>query len=223
MNCCTSGLADTFTNDVSRKESDRYRKNGLPPRARKLLAAIQSATNLTGKATLEIGVGAGAFTVEMLRLGAVHAIGVDAVPAQLANARALAAEFLVADRAEFELGDFTTVEVGNADVVVLDRVVCCYPEWEPLLKSAITHTRTVLALSYPRDTWWMKLIARAMNLWRVIIRSDFRFHIHPAAAMQALLKEHGFNPRVTGRYFAWEILVAHASVNGNPSLTGRGA
>lgn len=208
MSCCTNGLADVFTDDVSRKDADRYRKRGLPRRAKQLVDAIASAISLHEKQTLEIGVGAGAVTVEMLRRGAAHATGVDAVPTQLANARALASDFGVADRAEFVLGDFTAVEVANADVVVLDRVVCCYPEWRPLLAAAATHTNSVLAMTYPRDVWWLRLSRRALNFSRWLLRSDFRFHVHPPPAMHALLALHGLKPRITGRYFAWEVLVA---------------
>lgn len=208
MNCCTSGLSDVFTDDVSRKDADRYRKRGLPPRAQRLVAAIQSVIGLKNKKTLEIGVGAGAVTVEMLRRGAGHATGVDAVAAQLANARTLAGEFEVADRAEFVLGNFPDVDVASADILVLDRVICCYPQWEPMLTAAATHSRSVLAMTYPRDVWWMRTTRHAMNFWRWVLRSDFRFYVHPPVAMHALLTAQGFTPRVTGRHFAWEILIA---------------
>lgn len=210
MDCCTNrGLDETFTAKVSRKEANRYRRKGLPARARKLIAALESRTALKDKTTLEIGVGAGGVTVEMLRRGAAHATGVDAVAAQLAAARALAADFDVANRAEFILSDFTTrTDVPSADVVVMDRVVCCYSDWRSLLDSAAQHANDVLAITYPRDTWWMRFVGRMMNLSRWLIRSEFRFYIHSPQRMHALLGTRGLQPRVMGRYWAWEIAVA---------------
>lgn len=211
MSCCKSnGLADVFTDQVSQKDADRYRRKGLPPRARALVAAIESNGSLAGSRILEIGVGAGALTIEMLRRGAARATGVDAVPAQLAAARALAADMKVADRLEFVLGDFTANSemVDGADIVILDRVVCCYEDWRTLLGAAATHARAAIALTYPRDVWWMKLVAGSMNVWWRIMRSEFRFRVHPTHEMHALLATHGLNARVHRRYFAWEIMTA---------------
>ena len=207
MSCC--GLNDVFTDKVSRREAERYRKHGLPKRARRLLTSIERALPLPDRRTLEIGVGAGAFTVELLRHGAAHAVGVDAVAAQLAAARTLAAESGVADRAEFVLGDFTQIGAqSNADIVVLDRVVCCYPDWQTLLTAAAARADMLIAMTYPRDRWPLHTFAVSANLWLRLTRSDFRFHVHPVAAMHALLRAQGFTPNVTGHFFGWELLIA---------------
>ncbi|MGQ0560403.1 MAG: class I SAM-dependent methyltransferase [Gemmatimonadota bacterium] len=209
MNCCNHGLSDVFTEDVSRKDADRYRKRGLPRRARKLVKAIERAHPLANTTTLEIGVGAGAVTVELLRRGAARAVGVDAVEAQLEAARRLARDFAVADRLEFLHAEFTPdSDVGSADVVIMDRVICCYADWQSLLTAAATRARTVVAMTYPRDVWWMKAVARCMNLWWLILRSEFRFRVHPAAGMQRLLEEAGLKPSLAGRYWGWEVLTA---------------
>jgi predicted RNA methylase len=205
MSCCNNGLADVFTEETSRKDADRYRRKGLPPRARKLLRAIGS---LKDRTTLEIGVGAGGVTVEMLRRGAAHGTGVDAIPGQLAAARALAADFEVAGRAEFVLGDFTERDVANADIVVMDRVICCYPDWRALLAAAAARADQTLAMTYPRDVWFMQVVSWGMRLFWMLKRSEFRFRVHPIDQMHAFLKDEGFTLSPTSRYFGWEILVA---------------
>jgi SAM-dependent methyltransferase len=211
MTCCDNGgLTDVFTEDVSQKDADRYRRRGLPPRGRRLIAAIEASTTLAGSSTLEIGLGAGGVTIEMLKRGAARAVGVDAVPAQLGAARKLAADMKVADRIELVLGDFTGTSdlVADADVVVMDRVVCCYADWRTLLGAAAAHAQSAIALTYPRDVWWMKLVARSMNIWWRLKKSEFRFRVHPVHEMHALLVAQGFAPRVHARYFAWEIMAA---------------
>jgi magnesium-protoporphyrin O-methyltransferase len=210
MSCCTSGLNDMFSERIARHDANRYRKRGLPKRARKLVAAVQSVVALPGKRILEVGVGVGAVTIELLRNGAASAIGVDAVAAQLEQARTLAHEQGVADRLELVLADFTaTSHIGQADVVLLDRVVCCYPEWRALLSAAAARADGALAMTYPRDGWWMRLVWRIGNWWQILSRRDFRLYIHSPRAMHALLRDHGLTTRVAGTYFGWEILISH--------------
>lgn len=210
MSCCTSGLDDLFTEKIARHDAKRYRRRGLTKRARKLVAAIQHEIALPGRRVLEIGVGVGAVTIELLRKGAASATGVDAVAAQLEQARVLAAEHGVADRLDLVLADFTTItDIGKADLVLLDRVVCCYPDWRGLLSAAAAHAEHTLAMTYPRDVWWMRLVWRLGNWWQVIRRSDFRLHVHPPREMHAHLKHHGLVTRVAGRHFGWEILISH--------------
>lgn len=208
--CCTSGLADVFTEEVSRKEADRYRKRGLAPRSKKLLRRLESSVPIQSRSALEIGMGAGALTIEMLRRGARAVTGVDAVPAQVAAARGLAADYNVADRAEFLLGDFADIslQVAQADVVLMDRVICCYPDWFHFLSSAADHANVAIALTYPRDTWWFRIVNRAMDVWWMLQRSDFRFHIHPIPQMHGLLKSKGFRLQQVTTFFWWEILIA---------------
>lgn len=206
--CCTRGLDEVFDNKFAERDARRYRKSGLPPRSRKLLAAIETVLPLANRSVLEGGVGAGAFIVELLRRGAGHAVAIDAAHAQLASTRQLAREYNVDQRTEFVHGDFATTELPPADLVVLDRVVCCYPEWRPLLTRATHCAKQVIALTYPRDTRAFRFVHTLMDFWFVITRSDFRFHIHPIPEMQQLLRQAGFDLRVVGKYYWWEILVA---------------
>lgn len=206
MSCCDTGLNDVFKEDVSRKDADKYRRKGLPARARKLIAAIGSTKD---RSTLEIGVGAGGVTVEMLRRGARHSTGVDAVAGQLAAAQKLATDFNVASRAEFVLGDFTECAVARADIVVLDRVVCCYPDWNALLSAATDHADRTIAMTYPRDIWFMRVASFAMSMFWQLRRSPFRFRVHPVGAMHAFLEQRGFKPAVASTHIGWEVMVAH--------------
>ena len=210
MDCCNKGLTDTFTDRLSRRDADRYRKRGLPPRARKLLAALESTTSLQNKSTLEIGAGAGGFTIELLRRGAANAVAVDVVTTQLAAARELAGEYDVADQVEFVNADFAlhASAIQPADIVVLDRVVCCYPDWQSLLSAAAVRAREVLIMTYPRDNALTRVEEKIFNAWQRLLRHDFRYHVHPVGEMKKLLNTYNFSPQMRGHHFLWEILVA---------------
>jgi SAM-dependent methyltransferase len=206
---CNCGLNEIFTADVSRRDARKYRRRGLDVRARRMLRALEKHIDLRGRTSLEVGIGTGGFTVELLRRGVSAAVGVDAIDNQLAQARTLAHEAGVGEKLQLTQGDFTELaDLPIADVVVLDRVVCCYPDWRALLERATAQTRSVMVLSYPRATWYNRMWIASANLAMRALRRAFRLHLHAPDAMQALLRSRGFQPSVVGHRFAWELLVA---------------
>jgi magnesium-protoporphyrin O-methyltransferase len=207
---CNCGLDEIFTERVSKHDARKFRRRGLDVRARRLMRALERRVGLQGRSTLEIGIGTGGFTVEMLKRGATSAVGVDAMSNQLQQAQTLAREAGVADRLQLQLGDVTAIgeQLGESDVVVLDRVICCYPDWSALLTVAALHARMALAISYPRQSWYSRIWITSGNLFMRVLRRTFRIHLHSPGAMQQLLRTHGFSPRVVGHRAVWELLIA---------------
>lgn len=208
--CCAVGLDEIFGDRVARHEARQFRRKGLNVRSDRLLSAIESATPLEGATSCEVGAGVGGLTITMLRRGLARARIVDAVPVYVAAAGSLAREYGVADRLEIEFADYVTRarDLEPADLVVMDRVVCCYPLWRDLLEAATAHAGRVIALTYPRDALWVRLGVGLINLVQRVRRMAFRVHVHPPARMLELLAERGFQPRVTGHRGPWEIMVA---------------
>lgn len=207
---CNCGLDEIFTNDVSKRDARKYRRRGLDVRARRMLQALEKRVGLSGRSTLEVGIGTGGFTIEMLRRGTTASIGVDALANQLRQAQRLAEEAGVADRLKLRQGDFTEIadEVAPADVVVLDRVVCCYPNWHSLLDEVTTHARTAIVMSYPRASWYNRIWIKSANLAMRALRRAFRLHLHSPADMRGLLQRKGFSTEVIGYRLPWELLIA---------------
>jgi magnesium-protoporphyrin O-methyltransferase len=207
---CHCGLDEIFTERVSRHDARKFQRRGLDPRARKLLRGLERLVGLQNRTTLEIGLGAGGFTIEMPERGAATATGVDAIAGQLEQARRLAEAHGVADRLQLKQGDVTEIaaELPRADVVVLDRVVCCYPDWNALLGAAAAHTTRALALSYPREAWYTRAWIASANFAMRLMRRTFRLYLHSPAAMHELLRTHGFAPQVIGHRAVWELLIA---------------
>jgi magnesium-protoporphyrin O-methyltransferase len=88
--------------------------------------------------------------------------------------------------------------VAPADVVVLHRVVCCYPDPERLVGAAATHARRLLALSFPRDTWWLRLGFRLGNVW-FRLTNGFQSFVHEPARIVAAAERAGLEPLVHER------------------------
>ena len=143
---------------------------------------------------MDVGAGIGALGFELLAAGAERVTAVEAAPAYVAAAREEAGRRNVADRLHVVHGDFVSVAGGvmQADVVTMDRVVCCYPAYQPLLEAALRRSRRLLAFSYPRDRWYVRTAVRMQNLGRALFRNPFRGFVHSARDMEALLEQHGF-------------------------------
>jgi magnesium-protoporphyrin O-methyltransferase len=207
---CNCGLNEMFSDRVSKHDARKFQRRGLDMRARKLLRGLERRVQLKGRTTLEIGIGTGGFTIEMLERGAASAVGIDAVAGQLEQAHHLANERGLAERLQLKQADVT--EIGDrlpaADVVVLDRVVCCYPDMHALLGTAAAHTRAALAMSYPRYAWYTRLWVVTANAGLRLMRRSFRLHLHSPAAMQRLLQDNGLTPQVIGHRVVWELLIA---------------
>jgi SAM-dependent methyltransferase len=158
---------------------------------------------------LDIGSGIGVLSFGMLEAGVRRAICVDLSQAALAVNAEEAQRRGIGDRIERVTGDFVAIAatLPLVDLVALDRVVCCYPDFVPLLNQAAAHSRHLLAISYPRDRWWVRLAVRIENGWRRLQGDGFRAFIHPPASMQELLHHHGFTRSRTLVSFTWQMEV----------------
>jgi magnesium-protoporphyrin O-methyltransferase len=208
--CSKLGLDEVFGERSARHDVNRFIRRGLPRRSRKLLDAVQQITPVTGAETLEIGAGAGGLSVTLIERGAVRAMAVDASPAFAAAARSLADRRGIADRLVVVAADFAAHSDATppADVVMLDRVICCYPDLPALLLPAVARARRVIALSYPRNAWWSRLLVRAANAGLTVTRRRFRMQFHRPDRVRTMLEEGGFTSRVAGHVGVWELLVA---------------
>ncbi len=163
--CCSPGYEKLFGPRQARRDARRYRRKGLDDTARRLVDEL-SARGASG-AALEVGGGVGAIELELLKRGVERATVVELSHGYDEEADQLARESGLAGRIERRHGDFVEQEalVDPAEVVVMHKVVCCYPDPERLVGAAAGHARRLLALSFPRNTWWMRLGTRVVNLW----------------------------------------------------------
>ena len=106
----------------------RYRKRGLDKTAARMVAYLVDR-GLDGASVLEIGGGVGAIQLELLGQGASRTTNLELVDAYDTDATNLAEKAGMRDRMTRSQVDIaaTPGEVETHDIVVLHRVVCCYP------------------------------------------------------------------------------------------------
>lgn len=156
---------------------------------------------------LDVGSGVGSLTFGLLERGINHAIAVDASSAYNGAARQEAERLDRAGAVQFIQGDFVTVapELPVATLVTLDRVVCCYPSYGPLLDTAIRHADRCLALSYPRDVWCVRIGVSLENGQRRLTSNSFRTFVHPVARMEQMIRAAGFNLSSRRETWMWSV------------------
>jgi hypothetical protein len=200
--CAPSGYDELFGEKQARKDARRYRKKGLHAPARWIVEAVRSR-GIEGATVLEPGGGVGAIQLELLKAGAEHATVVELSPGYDEEAAALAREAGVEDRIVRRHGDFSTDGVGEADVVVLHRVVCCYPDYARLLGAASEHACRVLVFTYPPRTVVSQAVFGIMNLWMRLSGKEFRGFVHPPEALVETVRSRGFEPFAFRRRGIW--------------------
>lgn len=213
MPCCAhcQDAENFFTERTARRDLRRYRRKGPAPATRLLLRQLAHEP-LDGAVLLDIGGGIGAIQHELMTAGLSRAIHVDASNAYLRASQAEAARRGHRHRTEYHFGDYAELAdaLPDADLVTLDRVVCCYPDMPRLVAASARRARRLLALSYPRPHPIMRCALAVVNLWRRLRGSRFRTYLHHPEAIDAEIRRCGFRPTARARTFLWEIALYRA-------------
>jgi hypothetical protein len=205
--CCDPRGCDRFFGKrFARRVAKRYRKRGLGKTELGMVDFLESA-GLDGVSVLEVGGGVGELHVELLARGAEHAVNLELSPAYDEEAVRLLADRGLTGRVERRLHDIAVDPgaVEAADIVVLNRVVCCYPDYERLLGAAAAHARRALVFSYPRRNALSRAIVSVQNAGFRLMGREFRVFTHPPEAMLDVLGEQGLAPRFAHAGLAWQV------------------
>ena len=206
------GIERQFDDAVARRHMKRYKRRGPAKMTRVLLDALisEGAAHAT---FLDVGGGVGAIQFGLLEAGAAGGTSVDASPAYLEAARQEASSRGHAGRVRYVAGDVVEVQHGiePADLVALDRVICCYHDMPALVDATASRARRAYALVYPRDTRLTRLAIGLLNLAQRLRRHPFRAFVHPTSAVEARVEAHGFRRVFLRRSILWQAVVFRAA------------
>lgn len=205
--CCSpKGYRWLFSERTARSEARRYRRRGLDRTSRRVVEFLKSQ-GVEGRTVLEVGGGIGAIQIELLKAGASRAVSVELTPTYEAAAQDLLRETGLADRVERRVTDFAqgSGDVEAADIVVMNRVICCYPDMPKLAGAGADHAREVMVLSFPRQAWWMRIVATLGNLMLRLTRREFQLFLHPTAGILATSEKHGLHTVLQQTGVLWTV------------------
>ncbi len=195
MTCCTGpcAAASHFDPRMAERDLQRYQRRGPDVSTRMLLSELRHGP-LQGLRLLDVGAGIGAIAGGLATAGLASVTLAEASPAYLEVARRHLASRDASLPAQFILGDFaaTAGSLPDADIVTLDRVVCCYPDVEALLRGAAARARRMVALTYPRDKWFVRAAIAVENAWYRLNGNPFRVFVHSPECMASVLEAAGF-------------------------------
>jgi magnesium-protoporphyrin O-methyltransferase len=206
--CCDPrGYQETFGDGFARRVSRRYRRRGLD-RTQQRLVGYLTERGIEDASILEIGGGVGEIQVELLLRGADRATNLEISENYEAEAADLLRETGMTGRVTRRFHDIATApdEVAEADIVVLHRVVCCYPDYETLLGAAAGHARRLLVFSHPPRNPLTRAMIGLENLMRRLRGNDFRAFVHPPAAMVDVVRAKGMTPTYRHHGLSWDVV-----------------
>lgn len=206
MACCCLHNCDTgrLFSRFARRYRKRYERKGFEPSQRQLLDGIRQA-GIGGARLLEIGCGVGALHQRLLEEGAGSALGIDLSERMLSEARDAARVHGLAERTDYRQGDFVEFAdtVDPAEITILDKVICCYPDAEGLVRKSLARTRRVYAYTIPRDRWFTRVGAELLAFGLRLLGSRFRSYVHDPKLVESWVRAAGFEKRYANRTFIW--------------------
>ncbi len=213
MSCnCFDNSAQAGTNKFFSKFSKKYlkqfRKRGLAKEQRYLAEGI-ALYPIKGTSLLEIGCGVGGLHLTLLKQGAVSATGIDISEGMLQGAKQLAQEMGFDKQTTYILGDFvqTNSEISEADITILDKVVCCYENVDELLETSLAKTRKIYALSFPRPTLFIKTMFHVPIVLGKLLKWSFHPYWHEWHQILQTIEQNGFTQTFHKHTFVWDVRV----------------
>ena len=206
--CGCDGGFEIFDEKSAEEDLQRYRGHGPDATTATLVEMIRDR-GVSGSSLLDIGGGIGVIDHELLRAGAGHAVLVDASGPAVEMARREARRRGTLDRLEFVDGDFVSraSDVDVADIVTLDRVICCYPDVESLVRLSATRARSLYGLVLPRDRRLLRWALPLLNAWFRVRGFRYRTFLHANAKVDALVAAAGLRQVREARTFMWRVVL----------------
>ena len=205
--CCSpKGYRWVFSERQARAEAKRYRSKGLDPTSRRIFEFLKQQ-GVEGRTVLEVGGGIGAIQLELLKAGAARAMSVELTPTYEDEAATLLREAGLSDRVERRIMDFAAAgdAVPGADIVIMNRVICCYPDMPRLAGAASEHARDTLVLSFPKRAWWIVAGLAVANVMLRLTGREFQIFAHPPKQILATSEQHGLRTVLDEKGFMWTV------------------
>jgi SAM-dependent methyltransferase len=205
--CCFDDWVDHWTSQATTR-----------PTAAKVTASLLDAITEAGVADrtiLDVGCGIGDLAIEVVARGGASGTGFDLSPKAIGEARRLAASRGMGDRMRFEVGDGAKLDLPAADIVVINRVVCCYPDTDNLLDHTLGAAGSVFAMTAPVSKGATGLLNRLKSALENVgyrLRPSkyvgFRTFIHDLDRIDERIRAAGFRrTRHEHRRIVWDLAV----------------
>lgn len=206
--CCEIPGTNSFFSKHAKRYAKKFRRKGIDKPSRKLVEGLTDI-GVESKSILEVGCGVGGLHLTLLKRGATSARGIDVSEGMLAAARLLAEEMGLDDKVQYHCDDFVHMngELSPADIVVMDKVICCYEDPVKLINKASKNCRSLLAVSYPRKSWIGYMIFHIPSKLGELLRWSFRPFYHSTVFIEHTIRQEGFAEAFCTTTPIWQIQI----------------
>ena len=194
MNCpLCAGFEKEFSQRTARKDLLKYRVYG-PAKYTKIIIDYLVEEGVENRSLLDIGGGIGVIQHELLKHGLAHVVNVDASIAYQETVKEEAILKGFQDKIDFIFGDFVALseQVSDADIVTLNRVICCYRDMDQLVRKSVSRATSYFAVVYPHNSLFLRIAFRIFNVYYRFTRGGFRIYHHPVNELRRLIYAHNF-------------------------------
>ncbi|MBI3585865.1 MAG: methyltransferase domain-containing protein [Ignavibacteriales bacterium] len=213
MACCCESNASTrgtnaFFSRFSKRYAKQFRKKGLEKVQRYLLEGVKRES-IQGKNIIDIGCGVGSLHLTLLKEGAAQSVGIDISEGMIDQAKKFSSELGVQEKTQYVLGDFVQLadSLHESDITMLDKVVCCYEDLDSLVQTSTAKTKTIYALSHPKENFMMEAFFKLQISLGKLFRWKFIPFWHDWQQMRSNIAAQGFNLIYENSTMAWQVLV----------------
>ncbi len=208
MSCCTTRGTDRFFSRSASHYARKFRRHGLDAPQR-LLADGLDRVGIRGTTLIEVGCGVGGLHLSLLDRGVASAQAVELSEGMISQACTLASERGVEERVRYLRGDFVEVadQVDRSDIVVMDKVLCCYADPIQLIHASALKARSVLAVSYPRHGMLARFSFGVAQTVGKVLRWSFHPFYHVTALLERSIAEEGFIEVYSSATAIWQVKI----------------
>lgn len=206
MSCCCphSQSANKFFSFFAKSYRRRFARKGFEPSQQQLIKGITQAS-YRDKTLLEIGCGVGHLHQSLVEQGSLFAVGIELASEMIIEATDWAKQRGISEKTKYIEGDFIDIAetIEPADIVIMDKVVCCYPDAESLIHRSLEKCTESFALTYPRKTWYTKSGVQFFAFLMKLLGSNFRPYVHDPVLIERWITEQGFKKTVQSQTIIW--------------------
>ncbi len=206
MPCCCphSRSAGKFFSLFAKSYRRRFNKKGFEASQQQLVNGL-SKIKYNNKSLLEIGCGVGYLHQNLLERGAKSAIGIELADKMLSEAKDWARQRGLTEKTSYIEGDFIELveTIPTVEIVIMDKVVCCYPDADALIHRSLEKCRDSIALTYPRNVWYTRLGTEIAAIIMKLLGSSFRPYVHDPMQIELWIIEQGFNKIIQEQTTLW--------------------
>ena len=208
MSCCSTQATDRFFSRTSKKYARNFRRKGLD-KTQMVIADALVRFGIENRSILEIGCGVGGLHLVLLENGAAKACGVDVAKEMTEKAAVFASQKGLSDRVEYHVGDFLHMNglPAPADVVILDKVLCCSHTPVRLIEKSIAKATKFYVVSYPADKFIPRLMFATTEFFGKVLNWSFHPWYHRPELLEEEITQAGFRQVFSQSTVVWQVKI----------------